>query len=100
MPTSSCSMLFVLLIVIVLRLGKAEWREDEPCTVREDCYENGKMCDGLMDAGCICKEGMCKISSGCGTMGAFFSIECADCGEEDCEDEGACKWVGGECIEI
>ena len=40
------------------------------------------------------------FAAGCGTMGAFDFIECADCGEEDCEDEGACKWVGGECIEI
>ena len=31
-------------------------------------------------------------------MGAFFFTKCADCTEEDCEDEGACKWQDGSSL--
>ena len=41
---------------------------------------------------------MIKFSAGCGTMGAFFFTKCADCTEEDCEDEGACKWQDGSSL--
>eukprot|EP00091_Calanus_sinicus_P002927 TRINITY_DN13061_c0_g1_i1.p2 TRINITY_DN13061_c0_g1~~TRINITY_DN13061_c0_g1_i1.p2 ORF type:complete len:104 (-),score=5.21 TRINITY_DN13061_c0_g1_i1:106-417(-) len=73
---------------------------NESCTTLDDCYKNGKVCDGIQDVGCICKNGLCKISSGCGTFGAFFRTGCETCGEEGCEDEGACKWIGGKCMEI
>ena len=39
------------------------------------------------------------LPAGCGTMGAFFKTEYHTCTEEDCEDEGACKWKGGKCME-
>ena len=39
------------------------------------------------------------LPAGCGTMGAFFKTECHTCTEEDCEDEGACKWKKGKCME-
>ena len=42
---------------------------------------------------------MLSISAGCGTSGAFFFIKCSDCIKDDCEDEGACKWLGGKCID-
>eukprot|EP00092_Neocalanus_flemingeri_P077406 GFUD01096131.1.p1 GENE.GFUD01096131.1~~GFUD01096131.1.p1 ORF type:complete len:149 (+),score=46.63 GFUD01096131.1:28-447(+) len=70
---------------------------DESCQTWEDCNKNGKKCDGIQDVGCICKNGQCKISSGCGTMGAFFFTPCSNCEEEDCEDEEACKWMNGKC---
>jgi len=59
--------------------------------------KDGKLCDGLADAGCICRNKQCKISSGCGTMGATFFTECSTCNENDCEDEGACRWSNGQC---
>jgi len=71
---------------------------DESCTTLDDCYTDGKMCDGIMDAGCLCKNGQCKISSGCGTHGAFFFTPCSSCNEDDCEDEEACQWMNGECM--
>ena len=85
---------------------------DESCKTWKDCLNDGKMCDGLQDVGCICKKGQCKISgkrkykkacnnlyspAGCGTMGAFFFTKCSVCSEDDCEDEGTCKWAGGKC---
>eukprot|EP00091_Calanus_sinicus_P005337 TRINITY_DN15783_c0_g1_i1.p3 TRINITY_DN15783_c0_g1~~TRINITY_DN15783_c0_g1_i1.p3 ORF type:complete len:114 (-),score=25.60 TRINITY_DN15783_c0_g1_i1:402-743(-) len=76
----------------VLPLAQAA---DESCKTWSDCMKNGKKCDGIQDVSCICKNGQCKISSGCGTMGAFFFTKCSDCTEEDCEDEGACKWQDG-----
>ena len=84
----------------------------DECKTWEDCVGDGKKCDGLLDAGCICKKGQCKISgerkykkacnnlyspAGCGAMGAFFFKKCFVCGEDDCEDEGRCKWAGGKC---
>jgi len=62
------------------------------CATASDCRQNGNLCDGLADATCICKNNACKISSGCGVMGAFFTRECSTCNEEDCEDEDACGW--------
>merc|ERR1711915_872635 len=73
---------------------------DESCKKADDCYTNQKRCDRIQDVGCICKNGSCKISSGCGTMGAFFKTECGTCSEEDCEDESACKWTGGKCMDV
>jgi len=70
---------------------------DESCTSADDCYKFGKKCHGIQDVGCICKNGQCKISSGCGTHGAFFYTACSTCDEEGCEDEGACKWTNGKC---
>ena len=29
-------------------------------------------------------------------MGAFFFTACKTCDKEDCEDEGACRWVEGK----
>jgi len=77
---------------IVLSFG------DNSCRTYEDCSKEGKKCFQLADAGCICKKGQCKISSGCGTNGAFFRTACSTCNQEDCEDEGACKWVNRQCI--
>jgi len=67
---------------------------DESCTTWDDCYKDGKMCDGVMDAGCLCKNGQCKKSSGCGI---FEFTSCSTCNEEDCEDEGACQWMNWGC---
>ena len=35
---------------------------DESCWTYEDCMRGGKICDGLTDYKCICKNGKCKIS--------------------------------------
>ena len=35
---------------------------DESCKTWKDCTKNGKKCDGIRDAGCICKYGQCRIS--------------------------------------
>ena len=32
-------------------------------------------------------------------MGAFFIRECSTCNKDDCEDEGACKWRNGKCLD-
>ena len=40
---------------------KRENVPDESCKSPEDCYENGKICDGIQDVGCICKDGQCKF---------------------------------------
>eukprot|EP00092_Neocalanus_flemingeri_P080019 GFUD01099766.1.p1 GENE.GFUD01099766.1~~GFUD01099766.1.p1 ORF type:complete len:387 (-),score=87.47 GFUD01099766.1:107-1267(-) len=71
---------------------------DESCQSWKDCFALGKKCNGIQDVGCICKNGKCKISSGCGTMGAFFRTSCSSCSEDGCEDEGACKWRNGQCL--
>jgi len=85
------------LIAILLSIFSAFALADNSCTTYEDCSKEGKMCFQLADAGCICKNGQCKISSGCGTQGAFFRTACSTCSQEDCEDEGACKWVNNQC---
>merc|ERR1719233_2656141 len=91
---------FNFILVCLLCFSGWVWcLPDESCRTYDDCMKDGKKCDGLMDAGCICKNGKCKISSGCGTMGAFFFTKCSTCSEDDCEDEGACKWEKGKCKE-
>jgi len=80
--------------------GECRPKQDESCAYAEDCYSSGKMCDGIQDVGCLCKGGQCKISAGCGTMGAFFRKDCSFCRENDCEDEGACVWNNGRCNEL
>jgi len=72
---------------------------DNYCTYDVDCQASGKLCNpqtGVQDAGCICKKGECKISSGCGTHGAFSFRSCSECDSnlDGCEDEGACKISG------
>ena len=32
------------------------------CNIRADCLNPGNMCANIQDAGCVCKEGECKIS--------------------------------------
>ena len=34
----------------------------DECKTWEDCMNDGGKCDGLQDAGCICKKGQCKIA--------------------------------------
>ena len=34
--------------------------EDESCEKDQDCYKEGKKCDGILDVGCGCKNGQCK----------------------------------------
>ena len=53
--------------------------------VRNYCYNN------------IHHHNVLYTLAGCGTMGAFFFTKCSACAEEDCEDEGACSWIDGEC---
>jgi len=71
------------------------------CSTREDCYKEGMMC-GSKDADlvneCLCKNGKCKRSSGCGTdlYGRF--IKCSQCRNYDCEDEGRCLLKKGKCF--
>merc|ERR1712129_641272 len=92
-----------LICLSIANFGQGQFG-DESCKTREDCYGDNMMCALIQDAGCICKDGMCKISSGCGTNGAFFFTPCTapHCDQEDCEDEGVCHWVdGGQgCTEI
>merc|ERR1719315_11032 len=72
---------------------------DNSCTSWEDCRNPGKECHGIEDVSCICKRGQCKISSACGTRGAFFYTACSSCSEDGCEDEGACQWTNGRCVD-
>merc|ERR1719348_1543507 len=74
-----------------------EVEDQTSCTVAEDCYSDDKMCHGIQDVYCICKQGQCKISAGCGEMGAFCFKECSTCSEDDCEDTGKCIWDNNQC---
>eukprot|EP00091_Calanus_sinicus_P011428 TRINITY_DN25913_c0_g1_i1.p1 TRINITY_DN25913_c0_g1~~TRINITY_DN25913_c0_g1_i1.p1 ORF type:complete len:198 (-),score=36.32 TRINITY_DN25913_c0_g1_i1:206-721(-) len=70
---------------------------DNSCQTKWDCWKAGKKCHEITDVGCVCKKGQCKISSGCGTQGAFFFQSCSGCSPEGCEDEGACVLQDGVC---
>ena len=85
--------MLAVLVSFMLSLSLAQ-----ECSDWSDCHQEGGLCHNLADAGCVCKAGRCKISSGCGTQGAFFYRSCNSCNEDDCEDEGTCLWRGGECV--
>ena len=40
------------------------------------------------------------ILASCGIFGAFFFTACSQCGEDGCEDVGACKWINGKCVDV
>eukprot|EP00092_Neocalanus_flemingeri_P092626 GFUD01117612.1.p1 GENE.GFUD01117612.1~~GFUD01117612.1.p1 ORF type:complete len:106 (+),score=16.09 GFUD01117612.1:33-320(+) len=90
--------ILILTLIAVCALSSAQSEYDNSCQSWRDCRDVGKRCHGIQDVGCICKNGKCKISSGCGTMGAFFRTACSSCTEDGCEDEGACKWRNGQCL--
>jgi len=65
------------------------------CTTRRDCFRGNMMCERMKLTDCLCKNGICKKSSGCGTK-----RDCHDnyCWSANCEDEGKCVWLKGKCV--
>jgi len=65
------------------------------CTTRGDCFRGNMMCERMKLTDCLCKNGICKKSSGCGTK-----RKCSDnyCWSANCEDEGMCVWQKGKCV--
>merc|ERR1719334_1895352 len=80
-----------------------DYELDPICKITDDCYKNAYLnctqADLNSGTGCVCKNGKCKITVGCGIKQGFQDHpKCSECDEEDCEDNGLCSWSQGKCV--